>query len=339
MKMREPQPADDKLQKFDVMFAFFSYGGNGGTACLIPAIRRWWGQTVKAIANDPRIRQVWDVDISDTPITMTRNQAVMQARAYGADILVMIDSDNEPDLLVGIDPLAKPFWKSSLDFLIAHHHKGPCVIGAPYCGPPPHPIKGGYENIYIFHWMNVESDDPTTAFKMEQYTREQAAIMDGIRECAALPTGLIMYDLRVFELNEPQPGDELIGKGGWFYYEHPNHYAAEKASTEDVTATRDISLAGQAKLGYNPVFVNWSSWAGHIKPKTVGKPTLIAADFVNERYKRAVLANQKSNQRLIDVRANGDLERLRAAAPRPELSAILYQGASDVADFPEKEGP
>jgi hypothetical protein len=38
------------------------------------------------------------------------------------------------------------------------------------------------------------------------------------------------------------------------------------ASTEDVAFSRDLTYAGV------PLFCAWQSWAGHIKPKMVGKP-------------------------------------------------------------------
>ena len=147
-----------------------------------------------------------------------------------------------------------------------HYGKGPLVIGAPYCGPP-----NGGENVYVFYWDNLGSRGTETAFKLEQYPRMIAAKMSGIQECAALPTGMILYDLRCFDLIEPSKltKDQALdqfkeGKltkaqtlaalsEGFFHYEWKNGYASEKASTEDVQNTRDISLAGQLKLGYNPV--------------------------------------------------------------------------------------
>lgn len=267
------------VQKFNIGFITFSYGGNGGISSEVPNIREWMTPAVVDLSRDPRIDQVRIWNLADTPITMTRNRAVLQARSYGIDILVMIDSDMHPDNLAG-QPGARPFLQSSLDFLIDHYSKGPVVIGAPYCGPPPH------ECVYVFRWQNMQSEHPGPDYQLEMYDRHTASSMTGIKPCAALPTGLIMYDMRVFDITEPKtPNDKP-----WFYYEWTDHYAAEKASTEDVTMTRDLSLAAAQKLGYSPVFCNWDAWAGHWKPKCVSKPVVITPEQVSEKLRTAAEA-------------------------------------------------
>ena len=47
-------------------------------------------------------------------------------------------------------------------------------------------------------------------------------------------------------------------------------------------------MAGLAKLGYNPVHCAWSSWAGHWKPKCVGKPMPLTARDVADKLTRAI---------------------------------------------------
>jgi hypothetical protein len=123
----------------------------------------------------------------------------------------------------------------------------------------------------------MQSENGNPDFQLEMYDRHTAYKMAGIQECAALPTGLIMYDMRAFELTEPRS----VNDKPWFYYEWNNHYCSEKASTEDVTQTRDLSMAGVQKLGYNPLYCNWDAWAGHWKPKCVGKPQIIDASGVS----------------------------------------------------------
>lgn len=277
-------------RKFKIFFAFFSYGGNGGTAMLLPEIRKWWGHQVLTLARDPRIEAIVDQDISDTPITMTRNKSVATARQWGADILVMIDSDNIPDLYLDVDKEAKAFIPSSLDFLIDNYDKGPHVVFCPYCGPPPHPTLGGDENVYVFHWKGRETNSVNPNFSLGQYTREHAFSMRGIQQAGAGPTGAIMYDMRAFDLIAAP----------YFDYEYTNADRSAKSSTEDVVNTRNISFAGCTKLGYNPVFCNWDAWAGHTKPKVVGKPNLLCANEIADHFKNAVLANVDSRDRLIE---------------------------------------
>lgn len=287
--------------KLNVFFSFYPYGGNGSTSSEHPSIREWFARTMMAAKADTRIDRITSKDFSDTPITMTRNDAVCTALETGADVLVMMDSDQHPDYLLG-EPGTLPFFESSFDFLYDHYAKGPVVIGAPYCGPPPN------ENVYIFRWATMESFHPGVDLRLEQYGREEAAMMAGIQEVAALPTGVIMYDLRAFEHIEPP----------YFYYEWTDKYERAKSSTEDVTNTRDISMAIQAQLGYASVFCNWDAWAGHYKPKRVGKPTVITLDQISEKYRHAVLNGRQSNEKKITVHTEPDIMR--------KLEAIAANG-------------
>lgn len=294
-------------QKFKIGFCTFSYGGNGGISSEVPDIREWMIPAVSSLSQDPRISAVQVWNLSDTPITMTRNRAVLMARQYGVDVLVMVDSDMKPDLYANQSD-AKPFVDSSFDFLVKHYHKGPVVIGAPYCGPPPH------ENVYVFRWQAHQSENANPDFKLEMYDRDTAAKLGGIQECAALPTGLIMYDMRAFDLTEPQTADDKP----WFYYEYSDKFQAEKASTEDVTMTRDLSLAGTQKLGYNPVFCNWDAWAGHWKPKCVGKPQIIQAVDVSAKLKQCWSANYDAAVKTMTV------------TPSPLLQAAIDKATASV---------
>lgn len=284
-------------RKLNIAIARFPYAGNGGTQAECPEVADWLVTTVAKMKDDPRIDQIIPLKYSDTPITMTRNQAVWDARRAGADVLVMIDSDQLPDMeLINGDCNAKPFWESSFEKLYGHWEKGPLVIGAPYCGAP---ITE--ENVFVFRWSNSITNNPNPDSRIAAYSREEAATRAGFEEVAALPTGLIMFDMRAFLLTEPDDSDDPRLRRGWFYYEFSDKYAREKWSTEDVTATRDISFHGQLELGYNPLLVNWDAWAGHWKPKPVGKPRLIMMNDVNPLYRRAVERKMRSDERLHHV--------------------------------------
>lgn len=287
------------IQKFSVGFCTFSYGGNGGIASEHPDIREWMTPLIVKLSQDERISHIHMWNISDTPVTMSRNQSVLDARARGCDVLVMVDSDMKPDSMLGHDPDAKPFFEQAFDFLAKHYPKGPCVIGAPYCGPPP------AECVYVFRWQAMQSNHPNPDFQLEMYDRHTAAKMSGVQECAALPTGLIMYDMRAFELTEPKKE----GDKPWFFYEFVDLHQSKKASTEDVTNTRDISLVGIQKLGYNPVHCAWSSWASHWKPKAVPKPQFIDAKHISQKMKESFTANVDSDVKIVNLTASQDLLR------------------------------
>jgi cephalosporin hydroxylase len=282
-------------KKLSVFIGVPAYGGNGGIASEVPDIRQWMLKTVLAMKADDRIDRIIEQTINDTPITMVRNNFVQLAREAKCELLLMVDSDQAPDLYLGHDPDAQPFWQSSFDFLYRHYEKGPCVIGAPYCGPPPHPTKGGMENVYVFHWSSVKS--PTLGGRndsmpvMNQYSRAHANMMRGIGEVAALPTGLILYDMRCFDLMEPP----------YYDYEYTDRFNSKKCSTEDVYNTRNIALSGHMKLKYNPVFCNWDAWAGHWKPECVGRPYTFSVDAVSDSLKEALENNVTFKERLMNA--------------------------------------
>lgn len=288
------------IQKFNVGICTFSYGGNGGISSEVPDIREWMIPTVLSANQHKHISNIRIWNLSDTPITMTRNRAVLMARQYEVDVLVMVDSDMKPDINAGHAD-AKPWFSSSFDFLVDHYSKGPCVIGAPYCGPPPQ------ECVYVFRWQNLQSEHANPDFQLEMYDRHTAVRMAGIQECAALPTGLIMYDMRAFDLTEPKSDADKP----WFYYEWKDRFAAEKASTEDVTQTRDLSLVGAKVLGYNPVYCNWDAWAGHWKPKCVGKPQIIDAKTVGAKLQKCWTSTAEPGTKLINLAEPKWLKALR----------------------------
>lgn len=295
----------------DVFVGFPSYGGNGGISSEVPDIREWWAETMLEMRGDPRISQIFSRTIADTPITMVRNRFVRMAKEAGAHMLLMVDSDQNPNLWKQIG--GKPFWKTAFDAIYDHYGKGPLVVGAPYCGTP-----NAGENCYVFYWDDNGSHGEETGMRLEMYPRQLAAQMAGVQECAALPTGMILYDMRAFDLIEPVSltPDQVLdqfreGKltqsqtlaalaGGYFHYEWKDTHADEKSSTEDVQNTRDISLAGIHKLGYNPVRCAWDCWVGHWKPWCVGKPQMYGAAQVAASLRVAVESGYDPAEKVID---------------------------------------
>lgn len=249
-------------------------------------------RTICAMKADQRIGTIHNKPYNDTPITMIRNKAIKDARSVKADIMLFIDNDMVPDCCLDTpDRQAlyhhlhpEPFWPSSFEFLIEHN--GPCVVAAPYCGPPP------VENIYVFHWDNLRSNDPNPDVRLSQYSRHEAAQRSGFEEVCALPTGLMLIDLRIFDNKRFKPP--------YFKYEYIDAEETEKGTTEDCFFTRNATMAG------TKLFCNWNSWAGHVKPLVVGPPRLLTPDSVREQYKEAVAANNlDSNQSLMFFKSKG----------------------------------
>jgi hypothetical protein len=275
---------------YSVMLARFP-GGNAEH----PASADYVINLMETLHNDDRIETIRSWYKADTPIPMVRNLCVKHALALKVDYLLMIDADISPDC----EPGAKPFWPTAWDFLMERRqieadraagkatrwcddeapkllgdHKDPplppATVAAPYCGPPPH------ECVYVFEWAskeNVEGGNPN--FKLQMFDRSFAAQQAGIQEVAALPTGLILYDTRVFR-RLPAP---------WFDYEYTDPpYNTEKATTEDVYQTRNASMLGL------PQFCAWDSWAAHLKLKTVTKPRVLTIHSVRKSFADACLA-------------------------------------------------
>lgn len=253
-----------------ILFARFPFGNQEA-----PSVANWLIPTVIKAKADPRISFVDHIEVDDTPITMSRNRVLKHALAKGFDYVVMIDSDMKPDLpVLG----AKPFWPGAFDF--AWQHNGPCCVGAPYCGPPPH------ENIYVFRWGKRQTDHPNRDMALDQYSREEAALRGGFEEVGALPTGLILIAMDGVKRLDPP----------WFDYDYADKpFNTQKATTEDVFFTRNLNLVGV------PQYVFWDAWAGHWKRKCVGKPDLLSVDAVRADFRDAVIRNNPVNQRLVDI--------------------------------------
>lgn len=304
--------------KLNVGIAMFPYAGVSGGSAQVYDITPWAIRTVAAAKADPRVGEVYIRSFNDTPITMTRNQAVVWARKMNIDVLIMVDSDMTPDVELGKDARAKPFFETAFHFIHEHWSDGPHVVCAPYCGPPPDSL------VYCFQWKSgYESED--AGFALEMIQREVAAMHTGIGPIAAAPTGLIAFDVRAFELTDPVK----VGGPGWFYYEWTDEYRSEKASTEDVTATRDMSLAAMVTENRNILFAAWDCWAGHNKNVCVGKPRVIYANHIAEKFRAAVLNDLPQEERILygqpeketpnasgDLRAEARLETTERASRR-----------------------
>lgn len=262
------------MPRYSLLIQRFPYGGREDSECV-----DWLMETYHKARLDPRFHTVKAPRLNDTPITMTRNAALLAAQKHGYDFVLMVDSDMAPDCELGEDPTAKPFFDVAVDELLGREK--PAVIAAPYVGPPP------YENVYVFQWANRGNTlHPTAANPhLDQYSREQARIMAGVQPCGALPTGLMLVDMRALA-KLPHP---------WTYYEYHNTGGecpacrqkkrgpeAQKASTEDVTFTRDLGLLGV------DILCAWDSWAGHNKRYTARKPRPYTTDIVSHKMRDAI---------------------------------------------------
>ena len=254
-----------------------------------PDVRDWLIETILKMKRDPRVGEIYLDRRDDTPAYAVRNWFIERAKELKADIMIQVDSDMKPDYL---RQDARPFWDTSFEFLI--NHNGPCIICAPYCGKAP------VHNIFGFRWRSaMNPEKPVPHFSLEQFTREEAAILGGIQEVAAMPTGLIMIDMRCFEYLEPPH----------FQYEWKDKTESERVSTEDVFFTRNASLAGI------PVYCNFDAWCGHWKEECVPPPIIMTVDMVRDQFKKALANGVKKGEKLVHV---------GGCRPKQSMSAQLH---------------
>ena len=340
--------------KVDVLVAQLCYGGNGGVATIIPEVGDWLTSMALKAKDDPRIGRLVKRRYGDVPLTMERNRIVRDAIEGGFDMIVMLDSDNAPDLYLGQRPWAKPFWETSFDFAFERLKRGlPTVVAAPYCGPNPHPAYGGESTVYMFYSQGYSNRPQNPGFRVEAYSRDHAAQMRGLQEVMAAPTGCILYTTSALELLQfdKRPIVEILAdyKNGklsaeqcqrqiqmqsYFFYEYTNQWQTAKASTEDVTNTREIGMAGQLKFGEPVVFANWDAWAGHNKPEMIGMPEPIRMEQVSAVYQEAVLKGISAFEHIEDV------DFLGGRKPSPAEYEAAASKAFQVDDEPvESEAP
>ena len=250
--------------RYSVMAARFPY-----MQIEHPAGTDWLMKFNSDCINDDRVGTVIHKWWSGTPITMMRNRAVRTALEMDIDILLMLDNDNIPD---------NDFWTRAIDLIDYRYRHFPTIVGAPYCGPPPD------ENVYIFRWESKTSGDPEgeTAYKLIQYSRAEASVKEGYEAVAALPTGCIAIDMRIFKgFNHINPLPKP-----WFYYEWEDDYCSEKKSTEDVTFTRNVAALYLAGMKENVCYVDWDSWALHVKHKKVDRPATTVPYNIMQMFER-----------------------------------------------------
>lgn len=266
-KQSGPSEVKPLPEKVRILMHAFTYSGQLSGHLYGWSIGAPWG-----VQNHPRVESVVGSWSQGYPISRLRNAVVMGACQQGYDFLLMLDSDQAPDLLVGNDPKAKPFLPTAIDFMLAHD--GPCFVGAPYCaGPPDQSVVVMREREYAPGMIGGEGK------KIDKYTREEAAAMTGVTEVAGLPTGCLMLDLRAFARIAPP----------WFDYEYVDPpYNTRLASTEDIFLTRNARWLGI------PLYCAWDCWAGHAdKTFLVGKPKPLPLDEVPQAVWRGFQAGFK----------------------------------------------
>ena len=175
----------------------------------------------------------------------------------------------------------------------------PATIAAPYCGSSPS------QPVLMLQWSSVRGDShPDRPMKLDLVDRHDAASRTGIGEVAAMGTGLILYDTRLFFYLPPP----------WFDYEYTDAYRIERSSTEDVYQTRNASFMGM------PQFCTWDCWSGHWKLELITKPNPITVEIVNENIRDAIKKNLSSAKKLHFVHPDNGMAHEKASAKPVSLA-------------------
>lgn len=244
------------IQKWKLMLARFPYGGQERTELVdwVSACNVW-------ARRQDDIETMLNWRINDTPVTMCRNRAIMEAIQDNVDILIMVDNDMAPDI-----DREHPFLPAAFGFIKGRWHQAPTMISAPYLTAPP------AEAPCMGRWR-TNSDGYELATRL--YTREEAAQFSGIQPVPLHGTGLMCLDMRIF--TGFPVGDQIVRLAPpWFDYDWTNEYKTEKASTEDMYFSRNVTMLF-AKYGLEVGFVDWDCWSYHVKTKYVGKPDDLTA--------------------------------------------------------------
>lgn len=300
----------DLPEKVTVLIARLSYSGYERVE-----IANWLVQTALALHDHPRVENVYHKILTGYPTSRVRNYALKLCRDKGVHFLLMIDDDVVPDVhspgrAVGYDHLPmmrdqQNFLPSALEFAL--EHPGPCVIGAPYCAGPPD------ERVLVSRFREKEGDHPdgaaAGAISLECFTRDEAAERTGFEMVSALPTGLILIDVR----------SARVLKAPWFHYEYKDAEETELASTEDTVFTRNLCYLDV------PQYCAWGSWCAHLKVKSVGRP---------RKYPGGALVAQVEGA--IRDRLVGDMEAGRPI-DRPNPAALRV--AARIEDLDNDDAP
>lgn len=241
----------EEISKPNLMIVMFTYDGNCKSTMWTHAFQLasegWQFNTVKA------------TEYRGYPVTRLRNRALKEAKEQGFQYVLFLDADMALDAYLnseGNDFEVKPFLTSSYEFM--KNYGKPCVVAAPYCGPPP------LQNVYVMdiHDDTYSGDPEGRGTSLSVIRREDAARRTGIEQVTALPTGCMLIDTRIVDIWKKTTNNTPM-----FRYRYKDDEQTELASTEDTVFTRDLTDLGI------PCFVNWHSWAVHWKEWPIGKPS------------------------------------------------------------------
>ena len=180
-------------------------------------------------------------------IPAARNHGVKEAREEGATHLLMIDPDVAIDAFVGTEPWAKKWWSEAWYF--AKRDGPPLVLTAPYAGQ--------LQKVHVFY-RDKEGVN-------RRYSWNDAGKMSGWSQVNAVGSGLMLIDMRVFDLLDKH--DDSLNQHRPYFRDI---YADERETELDYTP--DVYFCERCREVGVPIWVNWDCWCGHWQLQRVTSP-------------------------------------------------------------------
>ena len=219
---------------------------------------RRYTEITEAITTDQLISDAQTFQVANPRIGMMRNMAVENCRKHGITHMLFIDPDMAIDRYVRLGPQGPtnrflPFFHTAWPFMSAHgKNHGPAIMAAPYCGRQPD------EPVHVFV--------PNQENRVVRLSREKAQSLEGWHSVAAVGTGCMLIDMRVFDHVDPPYFSDLFKT---IYH-------------DDLNRSQDVNFCLKCAAAKIPIYVNFSCPAGHWQYSIVEWPGTQAAPPVEQ---------------------------------------------------------
>lgn len=233
----------------------------------------WLAQcTAELAARAKHISDEFGLELCSTQsprIALMRNLLVEMARERGATHLLMVDPDMLPDRFLrekNGKPLNRyrPFVWEAIKFAATHPQS---VLAAPYHGQQP---SGSVCHVFARN----------EAGELRRLPKPEAERLRGWQRVDAVGTGLMLLDMKLFDVLEPP----------YFFDEYKDAKQTTLLHSQDVAFCLKCGKAGV------PTYVNFDCWAGHYQEK-----------IVVPEFEEPQLPKIDPRVPVVTVKGNGDL--------------------------------